>query len=172
VLKSFYGDHLETPADLEIAALSPPTKTETIKQTIDAHRESASCNICHRKMDPLGIALENFDVMGRWRDQYTDVSNYSTSKKKSGRFPVDTRTVHMDGRVFNGPQGLKKILMEDEAKFSRVFIENILSYAMARQLTFLDRENLDQLYKQSADTDFRLRDILLAIVSSEYFTKR
>ena len=78
----------------------------------------------------------------------------------------------MDGRVFNGPQGLKKILMEDEAKFSRVFIENILSYAMARQLTFLDRENLDQLYKQSADTDFRLRDILLAIVSSEYFTKR
>ena len=50
VLKSFYGDHLETPADLEIAALSPPTKTETIKQTIDAHRESASCNICHKKM--------------------------------------------------------------------------------------------------------------------------
>ena len=175
VLRSFYGDHLETPADLEIAALSPPTKTETIKQTIDAHRESASCNICHKKMDPLGIALENFDVMGRWRDQYTDVSNYATSKKKgnkTGRFPVDTRTVHMDGRTFEGPQGLKTILMEDKGKFSRAFVENMLSYAMARQLTFLDRENLDQLYKQSADSDFRLRDILLAIVSSDYFTRR
>ena len=52
------------------------------------------------------------------------------------------------------------------------FVENMLSYAMARELTFLDRENLDQLYEQSADTDFRLRDILLAIVSSDYFTRR
>jgi hypothetical protein len=176
VLRSFYGDHLETPADLEIAALSPPTKAETIKQTIDAHREIASCNVCHRKMDPLGIALENFDVIGRWRDQYTDVSNYAaTSTKKgsnTGRFPVDTRTVHMDGRAFEGPQGLKTILMEDKGRFSRAFVENMLSYAMARQLTFLDRENLEQLHKRSADTDFRLRDILLAIVSSDYFTRR
>ena len=176
VLRRFYGDHLETPADLEIAALSPPTKTETIKQTIDAHRESASCNICHKKMDPLGIALENFDVIGRWRDQYTDVSNYGvTSKKKgssTGRFPVDTRTVHMDGRAFAGPQGLKKILMEDKDRFSRSFIENMMSYAMARQLTYLDRERLDQLYDQSAATDFRLQDILLTIVSADFFTRR
>jgi len=176
VLKSFYGDHLETPEGLEIAALSPPTKTETIKQTIDAHRESASCSICHKKMDPLGIALENFDVIGRWRDQYTAVTNYaSTSKKKgsnTGRFPVDTRTVHMDGRAFEGPQGLKRILMEDKGRFSKAFVESLLSYAMARQLTFLDRENLEQLHKLSAKTDFRLRDILLAIVSSDYFTGR
>ena len=118
VLKSFYGDHLETPEDLEISALSPPTKTETIKETIDAHREDVSCNICHKKMDPLGIALENFDVIGRWRDQYTDVSNYAPKgNKKGGRFPVDTKTVHMDGRAFEGPQGLKTILMEDKEKF-------------------------------------------------------
>lgn len=176
VLRSFYGDHLETPADLEIAALSPPTKTETIRQTIDVHRESASCNVCHKKMDPLGIALENFDVIGRWRDHYTDVSNYAATSTKNGsntgRFPVDTRTAHMDGRSFEGPQGLKTILMEDKGRFSRAFVENMLSYAMARQLTWLDRENLDQIYEQSADTDFRLRDILLAIVSSDYFTRR
>lgn len=178
VLRSFYGDHLETPADLEIAALRPPTKTETIKQSIDAHRESVSCNVCHKKMDPLGIALENFDVIGRWRDQYTDVSNYAAASKKvsqeknTGRFPVDARTVHMDGRRFEGPLGLKKILMEDKDRFSKAFVENMLSYAMARELTFLDRENLEQLYKQTAETDFRLRDILLAIVSSDYFIRR
>jgi len=176
VLRSFYGDHLETPASLEIAALSPPTKTETIKQTIDAHRENASCNSCHRKMDPLGIALENFDVIGRWRDQYKDISNYVATRENDGdkteRFPVDTRTVHMDGRAFEGPQGLKTILLEDKAEFSRAFVENMLSYAMARQLTFRDRGNLDLLYEQSADANFRLRDILLAIVSSEYFTRR
>ena len=172
VLKSFYGDPLETPEDLEISALSPPTKTKTIKETIDAHRESASCNMCHKKMDPLGIALENFDVMGRWRDQYTDLSNYTSNKNKGQRFPVDTRTAHMDGRAFEGPQGLKKILMEDKETFSRAFIENILSYAMARELTFSDRTNINQLYEQSAKNDFRLRDILLAIVSAESFTKR
>ena len=67
---------------------------------------------------------------------------------------------------------LKKILMEDKEIFSRAFIENILSYAMARQLTFSDRTNINQLYGQSAKNDFRLRDILLAIVSAESFTKR
>ncbi len=175
VLRSFYGDHLETPENLEIAALSPPTKTETIRQTIDAHRENASCNVCHKKMDPLGIALENFDVMGRWRDEYTDVSNYTDTSTTNGdteRFPVDTSTVHMDGRAFEGPQGLKAILMEDKGRFARAFVENMLSYAMARQLTFRDRENLAQLYERSADTDFRLRDLLLAIVSSDHFTRR
>ena len=173
VLKSFYGDHLETPAELEISALSPPTKTETIKETIDAHREDASCNICHKKMDPLGIALENFDVIGRWRDQYTDVSNYApTANKKGGRFPVDARTVHLDGRAFEGPQGLKTILMQDKERFSRSFLENMLSYAMARELNFLDREHIEQLYEQSAKTNFKLRDLLLEIVSSDFITRR
>ena len=89
-----------------------------------------------------------------------------------GRFPVDARTVHRDGRVFEGPQGLKAILLEDRDRLSRVFVENMLSYAMARQLTFRDRENLSLIYQQSADTDFRLRDILLAIVVSDCFTRR
>ena len=174
VLKSFYGDHLETPADLEISALSPPTKTDTIKETIDAHREDPSCAVCHRKMDPLGIALENFDVIGRWRDEYSDVSNYAGGAKGGDkeRFPVDARTMHMDGRAFEGPQGLKTILMEDKDRFSRTFIEDMVSYAMARQLTFRDRRNLKQLYEQAAETNFRLRDIILAIVSSDAFAKR
>ena len=176
VLRSFYGDHLQTPANLEIAALSPPTKTDTIKQTIDAHRENVSCAICHRKMDPLGIALENFDVIGRWRDKYADASNYAGTGAKGGssegHFAVDARTVHMDGRAFEGPQGLKTILLEDKDRFARAFVENMLSYAMARQLTFRDRDNLNQLYKQSHEADFRLREILLAIVSSDGFTTR
>ena len=176
VLKSFYGDPLETPANLEIAALSPPSETKTIKQTIDAHRENVSCNRCHKKIDPLGIALENFDVIGRWRDQYTDVSHYTASSKNRDdtkeKYIVDAKTVHMDGRAFEGPQGLKNILLEDREKFSRVFVENLLSYAMARQLTFRDRESLDLLFRRSQDAEFRLRDILLAIVSSEYFTQR
>ena len=176
VLKSFYGDHLETPDDLEISALSPPTKTATIKETIDAHRENVSCNICHKKMDPFGIALENFDVIGRWREEYTEVGNYSAAGENTGnttdRFVVDTKTVHMDGRVFEGPQGLKTILMEDKDRFARTFVESMMSYSMARQLTFLDRDNLDRLYLQSAETDFRLRDILLTIISSDFFVRR
>ncbi|MEC7444926.1 MAG: DUF1585 domain-containing protein, partial [Planctomycetota bacterium] len=61
---------------------------------------------------------------------------------------------------------------EDREKFARAFVENMLSYAMARQLTFRDRESRDLLFRQSAETEFRLRDILLKIVSSEYFTRR
>ena len=176
VLRSFYGDPLETPAELEIAPLSPPTNAETIKQTIDAHRENTSCNSCHSKMDPLGIALENLDVIGRWRNEYADVTNYAVTSEKDGQettiFPVDAKTVHMDGRSFEGPQGLKDILLQDDEKFSRVFVENVLSYALARQLTFRDRETLELLHQQAADSEYRLRDILLSIVSSEYFTRR
>jgi hypothetical protein len=176
VLKSFYGDQLETPADLEIAALRPPTNTETIKQSIDAHRENRSCNACHRKMDPLGIALENYDVIGRWRERYTDVTNYSITREEgisnTDSFPVDTKTVHMDGRKFEGIPGLKKILLEDNDELSRVFIEQLLSYALARRLTYGDREMLDSLCEQSSDAEHRLRDILLSIISSELFTSR
>ena len=78
----------------------------------------------------------------------------------------------MDGRPFEGPQGLKKILMDDKESFSRAFIENILSYAMARELTFGDRKSMKQLYSQSSETDFSLRDIIVSIVSSDFFTAR
>jgi hypothetical protein len=124
-------------------------------------------------MDPLGISLENFDVIGRWRDKYTDVSNYNPKgNKEGGSFPVDARTVHLDGRAFEGPLGLKKILIEDKERIFKAFLENMFSYAMARDLNFLDREHIEQLYEQSADINFRLRDILLEIVSSDYFTRR
>ena len=157
---------------ITVDAMLPDEPKSTLRERMRVTRESY-CWTCHSKMDPFGIALENFDVIGRWRDQYTDVSNYAASEKNhTGRFPVDARTVHKDGRAFEGPQGLKTILMEDKDRFSRAFVENMLSYAMARQLTFGDRENLDLLYRQSADTDFKLRDILLAIVSSDYFTRR
>ena len=85
---------------------------------------------------------------------------------------MDTKTVHMDGRAFEGPQGLKNILLEDNDKLSRVFVEKLLSYALARRLTFGDREMLNLLYEQSADAEYRLRDILLSLVSSELFTLR
>ena len=127
-------------------------------------------------MDPFGIALENLDVMGRWRDRYSAIRNYGAAEQNSdggkGEFPIDSKTAHMDGRSFEGPNGLKEILLQDQEKFTQNFIENILSYAMARKLTFNDREYLDSLHQQSADHNFQLRDILMAIVSSDKFTQR
>ena len=126
-------------------------------------------------MDPLGIALENFDVIGRWRDQYRDVGNYGITKGNGGdeaRFPVDSKTVHNDGRAFEGLAGLKEILLSDHEEFSRVFVKNLLSYALARQLTFRDRESQALLHNQAAAADYKLRDIMLTIVASEFFVRR
>ena len=106
------------------------------------------------------------------REQLTAYVSDDDGMTWSGGFPVDTKTVHMDGRTFEGPQGLKNILLEDHDKLSRVFVEKLLSYALARRLTFRDREMLNVLYEQSADADYRLRDILLSIVSSEFYTRR
>lgn len=70
------------------------------------------------------------------------MSNYAATRNskgnRAGRFPVDTRTIHSDGRAFEGPLGLKTILLEDKDRFFRAFVKNMLSYAMARQLTFRD----------------------------------
>ena len=175
VLKSFYGDHLETPADLEIATLQSADNNGD--HQANDRCASRECQL-QRLPQEDGSAWNRIGELRRIRTLEGPVHRrqqlFHEQRRKAARdvSPVDTRTVHMDGRTFEGPIGLKKILMEDKETFSRAFVENMLSYALARQLTFHDRKNLDQLYQRSADTDFRLRDILLAIVSSDYFTKR
>ena len=74
VAKSIYGLDLKLPANQEIEALKAPTETFTIKDTINEHRNNPSCASCHVKMDPFGLAMENFDVFGRYRETYQKLS--------------------------------------------------------------------------------------------------
>ena len=188
VAKSIYGLELELPPNLEIEALKAPTETFTIKDSINEHRNNPSCASCHVKMDPFGLALENFDVFGRWRDKYSklvvtkttvEVTTEGKTKKteKTARefeptTKVDASTVHRDGRPIAGIEGLKKLMLEDHDKIARNVLTKLSEYAMGRQMNYADSEVIHRLLEASRKNDYKLRDLMVSIIADESFTKR
>ena len=186
--KSIYGLELELPANQEVEALKAPTETFTIKDSINEHRNNASCASCHVKMDPFGLALENFDVFGRWRDKYSkfvetkttvEVTSEGKTKKteKTERkfeptTKVDASTVHRDGRPVAGIEGLKKLMLEDQDKIAENVLTKLSEYAMGRKMNYADSEMIHRLLEASKKNDYKLRDLMVSIIADESFTKR
>ena len=188
VAKSIYGLELKTPENLTIEALESPTETFTIKDSINAHRNQPACASCHSKMDPFGLAMENFDVFGRWRDKYSkfvvtkttiEVTSEGKTKKteKTARkfeptTKVDASTVHRDGRPVAGMEGLKKLMLEDQDKIARNVLTKLSEYAMGRKMNYADSEMIHRLLAASKKNDYKLRDLMVSIIADESFTKR
>jgi len=188
VAKSIYGLELKTPENLTIEALESPTETFTIKDTINEHRNNPICASCHSKMDPFGLAMENFDVFGRWRDKYSkfvvtkttiEVTSEGKTKKteKTARkfeptTKVDASTVHRDGRPVAGMEGLKKLMLEDQDKIARNVLTKLSEYAMGRKMNYADSEMIHRLLAASKKNDYKLRDLMVSIIADESFTKR
>ena len=188
VAESIYGLELKLPANLEIEALNAPTETFTIKDTINEHRNNPICASCHSKMDPFGLALENFDVFGRWRDTYSkfvvtkttvEVTSEGKTKKteKTERkfeptTKVDASTVHRDGRPVAGIEGLKKLMLEDQDKIAENVLTKLSEYAMGRKMNYADSEMVHRLLAASRKNDYKLRDLMVSFIADESFTKR
>lgn len=188
VAQSIYGLELKTPENLTIEALESPTETFTIKDTINEHRNNPICASCHSKMDPFGLAMENFDVFGRWRDKYSkfvvtkttiEVTSEGKTKKteKTARkfeptTKVDASTVHRDGRPVAGMEGLKKLMLEDQDKIARNVLTKLSEYAMGRKMNYADSEMIHRLLAASKKNDYKLRDLMVSIIADESFTKR
>ena len=111
--------------------------TGTLRQQMEQHRANAVCASCHRRMDPIGFAFENFDPVGRWRD-------------KDAAGPLDASGVLPDGRTFAGPAGLKKLLRADRAAFVRCVAEKMLTYAVGRGLEAYDRRAVNRIVDATA----------------------
>jgi hypothetical protein len=188
VAQSIYGLELELPANLEVEALNAPTETFTIKDTINEHRNNPICASCHSKMDPFGLALENFDVFGRWRDKYSKFvvtkttievtaegktkKTEKTARKFEPTTKVDASTVHRDGRPIAGIEGLKKLMLEDQDKIARNVLTKLSEYAMGREMHYADSEMIHRLLAASRKNDYKLRDLMVSIIADESFTKR
>ena len=188
VAQSIYGLELKTPENLTIEALESPTETFTIKDSINAHRNQPACASCHSKMDPFGLAMENFDVFGRWRDKYSkfvvtkttiEVTSEGKTKKteKTARkfeptTKVDASTVHRDGRPVPGIEGLKKLMLEDQDKIARNVLTKLSEYALGRKMNYADSEMIHRLLEASKKNDYKLRDLMVGIIADESFAKR
>ena len=138
----------------------------TLRMKLDAHKSDASCAACHRKIDPLGLAFDNYDAIGRWRTE-------EVVKDGDGANPkVDAGGVLPDGRKFSDASELKRLLVGDTDKFASAFVEKLANYALRRAMTIDDRGALAAISTQAKTTDYKLRDVIETLVTSDLFQQR
>jgi hypothetical protein len=131
----------------------------TLRQKVEEHRKNPSCASCHARIDPLGFALENFDVIGRWRDN------------EEGS-PIDSSGVLLTGESFKGPQGLRDVLLDRREEFVRGAVERLLTYALGRELDARDQPTVRGIMRATATDDYRFHDLVTAVVESVPFRMR
>jgi hypothetical protein len=130
-----------------------------MRERLAQHRRNPSCNSCHSVIDPLGFALENFDVIGGWR-----------TVDESGK-PVDATGATVSGAKVEGLAGLRALLLEQPEQFPRTVTEKLLSYALGRRLDYSDRPAVREIVRSAASNDYRWSALILGIVKSPEFLK-
>ncbi|MEE2989030.1 MAG: DUF1592 domain-containing protein [Planctomycetota bacterium] len=146
------------PPPPDVPAIEPDIRgAVTIREQLEKHRESPTCAECHRKIDPLGFALENFDAIGGWRDAYEE------------KTPIDSAGTLPGGDSFRTVPEFRKLLVNRQDQFTRCLTEKLLTYALGRTLEVGDRPGIDRICKEMAGTDKGLQDLIQTIVASESF---
>lgn len=145
------------PAVPEIDLADPEIATMTLKERIEDHRNHAACRSCHAKIDPWGIAFENYDALGRWRDQVKDK-------------PVDATSTLFGRQPIDGMLGLKRYLLEHrQDQFVRAMVHKLTTYALGRPLTFADRAEVDRITSRVRQQGDGLATMIKLIATSDLF---
>jgi len=135
-------------------------KALTVRERMEAHRSNPSCNACHGIIDPIGMALENFNAIGQWREKDIDAG-----------VAVDASGKLMDGTPLHGVDDLRNALLARKEQFVRTFTENLLTFALGRTLQYYDMPGVRAIVRNAAGQDYRLSSIVLGIVHSDAFQK-
>jgi len=168
VLESIIGKP-PPPPPANVPALTTPDANSpktTVRQKLEAHRSDANCAACHRRIDPLGLAFDNYDAIGRWRTVESVHAGTGEDPK------IDPSGELYDGRAFEDAVGLKKILLDDTDKFAIAFTEKLATYALRRGTTFSDRAELRKVAEQAKADDYKLASLIEGLVTSDIFQKR
>ena len=148
------------PGDIPELKAAPHGKVVSMREQMQAHRANPTCAACHARMDPIGFALENYDAVGRWRDE-----DAGAPIDASGRLP--------DGTDFNGPAGLNELLLTKyRADFVRTAVEKLLTYALGRGVNYHDYPTIRSIDRDAARDNYRISSLILAIVKSTPFQMR
>lgn len=155
------------PANVDAIEPNPPNEPKaTIRQKIEAHASDVNCAACHRKIDPLGLAFDEYDAIGRWR-------THERVEKGLGENPlVDASGVMPNGRTFNGAADFKKLVLEDRENFLQAFVEHLCTYALRRVLTVDDREDVRAIVAEAHKNEYRLKELVRAVALSDLMRKR
>ena len=160
------GHAAVTPAARRRAARSGcPRRHGPFANSSKKHRSVASCYDCHRKIDPPGFALENFDAIGAWRDRYGPAGDAEArSVDPAGQLP--------DGQEFADVAGLKTLLVRRLDQFAHCLTEKLLGYSLGRTLTPADRPQVSRIVAAARAKGYGLRDLVLLVVASKPFQTR
>ncbi len=163
LLNNIFG--LQTPppppgVDTNLAPVKPGGAPQTIRERLSEHRTNPSCSSCHGVIDPLGFALENFDVIGGWR-----------TVDEAGK-PVDAAGTTMSGANVQGLSGLRGLLLEHREQFPRTVTEKLLAYALGRRVESYDRPAVRNIVREAEAQDFRWSALISGIVKSPAFQMR
>src|SRR5690606_18749496 len=123
------------------------------------HRDNPSCHSCHSVIDPVGFALENFDMIGAWREY-------------DGDSPVDASGTLVDGTPVSSPSDLREALMTRQELFVTTFTEKLITYALGRGLEYTDMPAVRAILREAQKEDYRFSSIVNAVVSSPAFLQR
>ena len=148
------------PAVPEIDLTDPEIAKLTLKERIENHRNDPACMSCHAKIDPWGIAFENYDAVGRWRDAIDNT-------------PVDATSRLFNNQKLNGMDGLKRFLLANrQDQFCRAMVHKLTTFALGRPLSFADRSSVDQITGDFRKKGDGLATLVTLIVASELFQSK
>ncbi len=155
------------PANVPAIEPNPPQNPKaTLREKIEAHRNDANCAACHAKIDPLGLAWDNYDAIGQWRTREKVAAGV-------GEDPlIDPSGLMPDGRAFKDATEFKRLLLEDRDKVARAFIEHLCTYALRRVLTVDDEDDLKIIQAEAKKSNYQIKDIVRAVALSELMRKR
>lgn len=160
MLENILGDP-PSPPPPDVEPLDPDVRgAKTIRDQLSKHRDVASCNECHRKIDPIGFALENFDPIGGWRQKY----NRDATIDSSGQLP--------GGKAFEDVVGFKKVLVGKKDQFLRALSEKLMAYAIGRPIEPADRPHVDAVLEMSKNNGDGFRDLVKSVVLSTPFRSK
>ncbi|MGV3659305.1 MAG: DUF1592 domain-containing protein [Prosthecobacter sp.] len=157
------------PPPANVPAIEPNAPTSpkaTLREKLEAHRNDVNCAACHAKIDPLGIAWDNYDAIGQWR-------THENVAAGTGKNPLVNPSGEMpDGRAFQDANEFKRLLIEDREKFVRAFIEHLCTYGLRRVLTIDDEEDINAIVTEAKKSQFKVKDIIRAVALSDLMRKR
>jgi mono/diheme cytochrome c family protein len=143
----------------------------SMRQRMEQHRANPACASCHARMDPIGFALDNFDGIGHWRSaESLNIWNHYTSI--TTRTSLDTSGQLPDGSKFQGPAGLRALLVSRPEPYLTTLTEKLLTYALGRGLEYYDEPTVRKILRDSAARDYRWSSLILEIVKSPQFLMR
>ncbi|MEM9017984.1 MAG: DUF1585 domain-containing protein, partial [Verrucomicrobiota bacterium] len=155
-----------------------------IREQLEKHRSSKSCYSCHAKIDPAGVALESFDVIGGWRETYRALNDdlldlkprYSPFSPVPIRYlegpEVDASYEMIDGRSFAGIEEFKRIILQDERQIARGITEKLVIYATGAEISYSDRPEVESILDRAEPSNYGFRTLIREVATSPLFERK